>query len=387
MVGAAPDCIPQSPPPGVYVKLTGYPPTFAPDVTDARAARVVELRSGAHLDNVDVIVDLGSGARVDGTVFRADGNPVVDGVVLLARPDAIVRLAPRLARYRTDGRFSFGDLAPGSYTVFVPPARLLEGGDSWAESRVEVGAARQQQHITLALRSTTVLSGRVTFEGRPSPLPGVFVPTSVTARPVGRLRAIASIESDLTDEDGLFRLDGLVAGEYDLRATTDNNGYGWHVESILVPDLAPGATGTVEALDGPIRISAGQDVFGVQVVFSAVTTSVTAHVQSPGATGPLVMSVFAEEARYWTPGSRRVALTAFDQTGVAHLDGLPPGKYLAVALPAARVPSDWPAPARLEAWRMSATGFVLEPGAKVDLRLTILTKDAPKHEQGVGRNQ
>ena len=80
---------------------------------------------------------------------------------------------------------------------------------------------------------------------------------------------------------------------------------------------------------------------------------------------------FADDPGKWGPHSRFIASARPDQQGRFTIRGLPPGRYLAIAVGYLE-PGDERDPDLLEAWRQSATTFTLSEGETyaLDLRLS-----------------
>lgn len=165
-------------------------------------------------------------ATLRGVLVGTDGLPVPDGLVELSgvnadfgrlAEDGATRARELLDRsVRTDdlGRFTFADLAAGSYTV--RPRR--RGEPAQAGVPVALAAGEERRDLRLTLIVTLGIDGKVVDETGAG-VPEVFV--------------LADGESSaVTDADGTFHLRGLTAGAHSLQAMLTGSTSG---ESALLP--------------------------------------------------------------------------------------------------------------------------------------------------------
>ena len=115
--------------------------------------------------------------------------------------------SPRRTRSDPAGRFLFGGLAAGAYSV-----RVRVGGRP-PQTRLDVRIARGElSQVEVAVPRGLAVAGRV-LSPEQEPLPGVFVqvfPPEATGELVG---------SASTGSDGRFRIEGLASGDFVLSTT------------------------------------------------------------------------------------------------------------------------------------------------------------------------
>jgi hypothetical protein len=156
---------------------------------------------------------------VEGIVRNAEtGEPIADVEVSLAENFEATVFGMRTVRTDLNGRFVLSNVAPNKYTVirrrfgyFTPKE------DEWwqEQPRVEVGPAQRVTGVVLELIPGGTISGRV-FDAKGEPVAGIRV---VAAKPryVAGIRRLEG-ESASTDEQGRYRIVGLLPGSYYLQA-------------------------------------------------------------------------------------------------------------------------------------------------------------------------
>lgn len=202
-------------------RLAGVRPGFGRVLTvrsDGRAARVLRIEDPPS-DVLDVgRVALGAAARVTGIVRDEGGHALAArGVVLLCVDaesgpgdraiDPLVQpfVAQRTARTDDLGRFAFGDLPGGEYTVSP-----LNDEEYLAASheRLQLGAGQRLDGIVLAMRSALAIRGRAYLPDG-SPAAQVGITACRTSPPL-------AISTAATDSEGRFELLGVAPGANEL---------------------------------------------------------------------------------------------------------------------------------------------------------------------------
>ena len=126
-----------------------------------------------------------------------------------------------------------------------------------------------------------------------------------------------------------------------------------------------------DVTDASINFKGG-DVEGIEVVLTQQTTDLAGTV-ADGLGAPIkdyVVMVFAEEAAHWAPPTRFIRTARPDQDGRFSIRGLPPARYVAVALEYAD-PTNDRTTERLELLKTIGTSFSLEAGESKSLDLTL----------------
>jgi hypothetical protein len=222
-----------------------------------------------------------------------------------------------------DGTFTFERQTPGPYRLVA--RRLSTTRESVVEyaSVPLVLADHDVQGIVLAMKPTVTLSGRVVFDGSPSPaLSGAL---QVRAERLQRdwgsqlILTPAPVVEDLT-----FTLRDL-AGELLLRP---NGGIGgtWSLKAVLLGDQ--------DITDVPREFNA-EDSGRIQVVltnrWSELAGSVTDDQGKPGIGRTVVL--FSDDRSAWFAESSRMRATSVMRDGSFRMQGLRSGRYHLAVLP------------------------------------------------------
>jgi len=253
--------------------------------------------------------------------------------VLLTIANADRTVAVQGARMSTgtgeDGRFRFGRVPPGSYTI---SARALPNNASheamfadtnlWGETGVVV-SGDDISGIAVGLQPTLSIAGRIVFENSGGPPSGLFMRLPLQASSVGdtsaRLPAVAV-------NGATFSMSGIVPGSYRFavppRGIRQPIGR-WWLKSVIVNRR--------ELLDSELELRENSDT-GV-ITFSDEASEISGVVGSADGmpvTDTYVV-IFAPQTSAWFHGSRRVAGVRTASDGRYVVRNLPAGDYLIAA--------------------------------------------------------
>lgn len=193
--------------PSGRIEIRASAPGFAPTATEP-----ILLAPGKEVTGIEI--RLRRGAVLRGRLILAEDQSPVEGaeVALLPKEQKQRRnnvrfqlmrsfVAERhLARSGADGRFELADLAGGDYWMLAKHPELVP-------SDLQVVSLRDGDHLTLpdsALAAGGIISGRVSDGGQA--LPGI----GVTLTGDGESRSLTA------DPEGLFRIEGIRPGSYQL---------------------------------------------------------------------------------------------------------------------------------------------------------------------------
>ncbi|HEY0593028.1 MAG TPA: carboxypeptidase regulatory-like domain-containing protein, partial [Thermoanaerobaculia bacterium] len=202
-------------------RVEGAPPGTARVVATAgemtaqrrTPAKVIEITAGSE---TYVDLDFSSPNRVSGRVLR--GGAPVDAAQVSFQMGGGALASTGSARTNAQGEYVVEGLADGTYAVFVTDMR------TWGSYRTSCTVAGSGTFdIEMPLAS---LRGRVIDRETQEGLAGASVALDMDPPPAFRLPAVQ------TDASGSFRLEGLAAGSYMMRAS--RRGYGPAVVDVVV---------------------------------------------------------------------------------------------------------------------------------------------------------
>ncbi len=221
--------------------LTGW--ANSNTATDKATATVFTLYAGQVLtqtwDPPNLYIDLSLESVIDGTVRGINNDPVNGwngplGAVKITVIDTDTGAAVRSTITDSQGNYRIGGLMVGDYTV-----RAAKVG--WLTARaVATTAPWLSTHVDFTLYAEAVMQGQVL--GRMDPVVGAATVTAFNAD------TGAAVRSTTADAEGNYRLGGLPAGNYKVRAVKAGWVTGW----------ANCPTGTSKATATVFTLYAGQ---------------------------------------------------------------------------------------------------------------------------------
>ena len=240
--------------------------------------------------------------------LRAEGPPA-DG----ARPDM-------------NGRFTFTNVAPGTYQIFLRSATNRPSPGSRTSAAVQVIVADEDiRNVVLDLQPGVTVSGHVAFRGTHGPPPADLI-----ARAGLEVRLDPAVPGPLTvwpgssiaqpDASGQFVLHDVFPGEYRI-STNQREPTGWFLDTTSMP----GAD-----VSGQLVEVKRQDLAGITVTLTDRRGEISGSViTAKGETVPpsLIILVYPSDEKYWTPYSYRLRWARAKEDGTFVIDGFPAGRY------------------------------------------------------------
>jgi hypothetical protein len=272
------------------------------------------VRVGGDSGDKSVVFRIVARGAIEGTVRDEFGDPMMGATVEVLRPqwrDGRTTMANVWQKSTDDrGRYRFGNLAPGTYTVCAGggqnapqsgPVDFATRADNRAYARTCSRAIQLSpgQHGQVDVSPATTVTATVRGRVRNLPSQAGF---SVSLAPDDREVAARQMFNAFADvAQGTFTIRGVPPGHYRLLANVYSNNGGAVAQSVEYP------------LD-----VGGVDIDGLDVTLdSAGAVDVTFQGDSEG------VSVFLRSAN----STRSTHGAARDKDGALHFTGLPPGRY------------------------------------------------------------
>jgi Carboxypeptidase regulatory-like domain len=336
-----------------------YVPTYYPGTPIASDAQRVTVGPGQEVPGITIALARAATATVRGVVRSSGQGSSGPFTFVMAReisgPEAYGQTA--MAAAAPDGSFAIAGLLPGDYLL---EARSPTGSEFASKEVVVEGS--DVAGVTLMLSKGATARGRIRFDtGNPPPglRPSQVFVTHISVDPVvDHQMAEMSGGPPVTHDDWTFELQGL-RGRGFIRAGTND----WEVKRVRREGI--------DVTDTPLDFAA--DVDGLEIELTQQVTTVSGGVSDDRAGVALDATViaFADDPGKWGPHSRFIESARPDQQGRFTIRGLPPGRYVAIAVGYLQ-PGEERDPDLLEAWRKGGTPFTLAEGEThaLDLKLS-----------------
>ena len=359
----------------------GYESRYYGNVTSLKDAKPLLIKAGEERTGIDIRTAVVPLVRIEGVVA---GDPP-RGVQVTLRPRDRDVAGTLLTTFATtagpDGRFLFGGVPPGAYTMaarVLPPPVAPPSGDPlqaprvaarWAARDIEVTNANLS-NVRLELQPALSLSGQLRVEGYQK-LPADLPTIRVGLRPTLATVQVPPVEPVVVDPSGRFTIAGILPGRYRLFLQIPANG------TTQVPDwfAKTAMRGERDVFDWPMDIVPGRALDDLVVTITEDTQDIdgVVHDEAGRPVRDCAVLLFAVDKSFRFPQSRRIAsrATSADGSFVFGLAaGLPPGDYFVAAVPGDR-PNEQFDPAYLNALTGSATRVSLGAGESKTVKLTV----------------
>lgn len=337
-----------------------YVPTYYPGTPVASEAQRITVIAGMELPGLTIALARAATATVRGVV-RSSGEAMPGPFTFVTAreiggPQAYGQSATAIAA--GDGSFAIAGLLPGTYLV---EARSTSGAEFGSKEVVVEGS--DVAGVTLTLSKGTTARGRIRFDTDEPPQglrPSQVFVMPILLDPFGdhQMHGMSG-GPPVTRDDWTFELQGL-SGRGFIRAGTMSD---WEMKRVRRDG--------VDITDTPLDFAT--DVGGLEIELTQQRTTVSGGISTERGDKALdaTVIVFADDPAKWGPHSRFINSARPDQDGRFTIRGLPPGRYVAVAVEYLE-PGEERDPDLLETWRRSGTRFTLSEGKShtLDLKLS-----------------
>ena len=379
-----------APPPSADGRMHVYPSRSYPAASTAAEAGIVSVRSGEERTNVDFQLTLVPTSRVSGVVTGPDG-PLVAALSLVPdTEDLFTSIGFETATTMSDssGRFTFIGVPPGRHHLRAvwlsvpvggggsrgappppkqpvapaPPLSDLGGYTLWAAQTINVGAT-DVNDLAITMRPGFRLGGRAEFAGTSArPAPDMIRRMSATLDPAdGRPLPSSIIGRGQFDENGRLSTYQLPPGRYYLRL----NGAppGWMLKHAVVNGR--------DVSNLPVTLD--RDIPVVAIALTDRLASLSGQVNNSQGSFDATATVllFPSDPTLWSDTGgfpRKLREVRVGRDGRFRVTDLPPGDYLAIAIPD-ESSENWQDRAVLQVLSRQATAFALADGESRSLTL------------------
>ena len=349
---------------GVSGISTGYATTYYPGTPSLSEAQRITVGVAQETSNVVFSLSPARVSKITGRVLTSEGKPAV-GVFLMVRQHSLdggMTFGGGGARTRPDGTFELSSMTPGEYSIDAQLTNASPGFGSEPETAsVNVTVSGVDiTGLTLVMSKGGSARGQIVFED--GKVPQSLRPSEVQlfANPLAFGRQSLPARSNVK-EDWSFEMTG-INGERFLRAQLPP---GWALKSVVYDGN--------DVTDRTIDFGTNGELAGIQVVLTQRQTTLSGTVLDPrgNVLKDYVVVVFAEDNVHWVPQTRFIRTGRPDQDGRFTIRGLPPERYLAVAVEYLE-PGEETNPDTLEQLKARATSLSLTEGENrtADLKLS-----------------
>jgi hypothetical protein len=293
-------------------------PTFYPGSSSPDGARPVTVALGQEVAGLSFALVPTTLATLTVTVRMPDGQlaPPTTNVTLVqnsAAGGAYIR-APRPTP-EGRARSTWTNLPPGEYVVQAQARSATEPSGGVAEARVSLDGVDAK--VDLVVRKGDIARGRITFDADTAA--AALRPDQVSARPISLDPLETTVQAGVgrTNADWTFEV-SVTPGARLLRASLPT---GWALKSVRLGDR--------DVTDTPLIFS-GSDIDGIEILVTDKLTEVSGTIRNAGGDASVVL--LSDDPARWTVEGRYVAVVRPDQAGRFTHRGLPPARYVAVAL-------------------------------------------------------
>lgn len=298
----------------------GYVPVYYPAALLPSGAAPVKVGVAEVLSGIDMQLQVLETAAVSGTVTNAAGAPTAASVQLIDPAMPIANIGVWFRTARSDGRFAFHGVVPGSYAVRasgrLPGLDIKAGGFVTGLTSVTLDGSGADVAVTL--RRGVSVSGSVDLETLKAGVDPSRLTIDLLAIPLSADWE-APLMSANPDASGRFAMRGVAPGRYrvGVRGLPD----GWVLASAVFNEK--------EAADYNLLVEPKGTYAGGVLKFTARTSEIVGSVTNPSGepVTDYVLVLFPADRDQWVPQSRRIHVAQASSDGRFAIRGLPAGDY------------------------------------------------------------
>jgi protocatechuate 3,4-dioxygenase beta subunit len=344
---------------------SAYPETYFPGTTDSSRASVLDVKAGDEIPRIDFFISPQAGTktyRIRGHVTNALGDQTEGSITVMAflRNNEESNLFGRFLAEpdRKTSNFTIEGLAPGPYTV----AAFSFGGHRAHSATQEIDITNSDvDSVSLVVTHGAEISGRVVFEGQTA---GNSENLTVALESRNSVIPYFGSSQATVKADGSFVVPEVGDGTYLI--TVFSTCQGCYLKSAT-------ASG-IDLLAQHLTVTSGSGPSSIELLYSSNTGKASGTVAGadglpvPGAYVMLLRDGDSPDA----PSDSKATTT--DQNGRFEIQGVPPGRYRAVAFAKGGTDSaDFDDPDFVKPFADKAESFEIRAGSTTNLQLTAIT--------------
>jgi hypothetical protein len=341
---------------------TGYITTYYPGTPSLSEAQPVTVAGGQETSSVVFSLSTARTSRIRGRVLSSEAKPV-GNVFVVVRPQGTdgSNFGFGGAQARPDGSFELSNITPGDYTIEARSRSASPGSGGGSEmASVNVTVSGDDiSGLTLVMSKGGRATGQLVFED--GKVPQSLKPSEVRLFAVPLPGRFTVPAQTIVKDDWTFEIAG-ISGELLLRAYLPP---GWAMKSVIYDGD--------DVTDRTVDFGSNGEFAGIQVILTQRQTTVAGTVvdERGNMIKDYVVVVFAENSERWGPQTRFIRTGRPDQNGRFTIVGLPPERYLAVAVEYLE-PGEENNPDTLDQLKTMATSLSLTEGEtrNADLKMS-----------------
>jgi hypothetical protein len=373
-------------PPETEEDRNGFMTTYYPGTADPSAAQKIRARSGTETSGVEIRLVTGRLFHISGIVTDSQGHPVRANGQLATRGPGSSGFSSFGFSTDASGAFQMRNIPPGSYHLVVRQMQVIAGrggaagdvvnfvggriggpgADPMEMATVPLTIAADMDGLSITTSPGATITGQIVYEQGPpqngsSNAPNNTVRVNAQIGDPDNAPMMGPNPNTTVAADGTFTLNGLQ-GEDLLRA----NGGGQFLKSVTL--------GGEDVTDTPHEFKPGDKVT-VTMTSRASTLEGAVTDEKGEATSNAGIVLFSDDKAAWRTNSIRFRRTGADATGHYRIPGLPPGRYMVIAVSRENLVGQQFDAAYIELLSKSATSLVIGEDDQRQVDLKVVTID------------
>jgi hypothetical protein len=309
-------------PPVFFNSGGAYSSTFHPDTIEEQQAKIVEVKAGSEIEDVDITLARASkGFSASGRLIESETGKPVAGMTIgysINKNGGPVSSSIGSAT-NSRGEFKIDQLPLGNYSVFAAPNIQNIVSEMYSDSASFDITNGDISGLEIKMYRGASISGVAVVEGTKDPaalasLPHVEIMTHSLSLSPGPENMMQRGQGTI-NADGTFKIKGVRPGKVYLNAIPFDE----KALSLLRIEY-----NGVEVKE--IDVNAGDQITGVRLIFAHGNSVVAGRVEVKGGTLPEGTRMYVNVMRD-TVGGNHLGGSEVDSRGKFLIEGIPQGRY------------------------------------------------------------